>query len=255
MNRLQQIAEELFTPHESSDYAVEFSRYSITTGETPHSLFTPMHYEPGYAYPLVVWLHGPGDKESQLKRVLPLVSMRNYVAVAPQGPASLESGGFYWPQTEDGILKAEERVHDSIDIACRKFNVAKSRIMLAGFGCGGSMALRIAMNHPEQFSAALSMGGPFPSNHSPLRRIKQVRSLPLFLSTGRESTWYEAEQVCRDLRLFHSAGLSVTLRQYPCGDELTTNMLSDADSWMMEQVCPTRVTCQDESSSAADPTS
>jgi phospholipase/carboxylesterase len=255
MNRLQQIAEELFTPHETSNYAVEFSRYSITTGETPHSLFTPMHYEPGYAYPLVVWLHGPGDQETQLKRVLPLVSTRNYVAVAPRGPAVMEGGGYFWPQTEDGILQAEECVHDSIDIARRKFNVSKSRIMLAGFGCGGTMALRIAMNHPEQFAAALSLGGPFPSNHSPLRRIKQVRGLPLFLATGRESRWYGSEQVCRDLRLFHSAGLQVTLRQYPCGDELTTNMLSDADCWIMEQVCPTVVSCQDAASRAADSTS
>ena len=36
--------------------------------------------------------------------------------------------------------------------------------------------------------------------------------------------------------LFHAAGMSVTLRQYPCGDELTTQMLRDLDVWLMEQV-------------------
>jgi len=30
--------------------------------------------------------------------------------------------------------------------------------------------------------------------------------------------------------------MSVTLRQYPCGDELTTQMLRDLDVWLMEQV-------------------
>ena len=30
-----------------------------------------------------------------------------------------------------------------------------------------------------------------------------------------------------------AAGLSVTLRQYPCGDELLTNMLVDTNSWLM----------------------
>jgi hypothetical protein len=36
----------------------------------------------------------------------------------------------------------------------------------------------------------------------------------------------------------HAAGCTVALRQYPCGDELTTTMLSDLDRWMMAIVCP-----------------
>jgi hypothetical protein len=30
--------------------------------------------------------------------------------------------------------------------------------------------------------------------------------------------------------------MHVTVRQYPCGDELTTRMLQDLNVWMMEQV-------------------
>ena len=48
-----------------------------------HSFFVPLHYEPNYAYPLLVWLHGPGESHSALKQVMPHVSMRNYVGVAP----------------------------------------------------------------------------------------------------------------------------------------------------------------------------
>ena len=32
-------------------------------------------------------LHGWGDDETQLKRVMPIVSMQNFVAVAPRGGA------------------------------------------------------------------------------------------------------------------------------------------------------------------------
>jgi hypothetical protein len=39
------------------------------------------------------------------------------------------------------------------------------------------------------------------------------------------------------LRLLHSAGCTVALRQYPGGDELTTGMLADINRWMMERVC------------------
>ena len=44
----------------------------------------PLHYERNYAYPLVVWLHGPGDNERQLQRIMPLVSMRNFVSIGPR---------------------------------------------------------------------------------------------------------------------------------------------------------------------------
>jgi phospholipase/carboxylesterase len=53
---------------------------------------------------------------------------------------------------------------------------------------------------------------------------------------GRDSTEYPLARVCEELRLLHAAGISVTLRQYPCGDELTTQMLHDLDVWLMEQV-------------------
>ena len=38
------------------------------------------------------------------------------------------------------------------------------------------------------------------------------------------------------MRLFHAAGLQAAIRQYPCDDELDTQMLADLDSWLMEQV-------------------
>ena len=53
--------------------------------ENPHCIFTPQHYEPNYAYPLIVWLHGPDDDQRQVNRVMPLVSLRNYTAVGPRG--------------------------------------------------------------------------------------------------------------------------------------------------------------------------
>ena len=54
---------------------------------------------------------------------------------------------------------------------------------------------------------------------------------------SRDSRDYPDRRVCDDLRLLHSAGCTVALRQYPGGDELTTNMLSDLDRWLMEFVC------------------
>ena len=53
------------------------------------SLFTPLHYERNYAYPLLIWLHGKGGNEHHLRQVMPKISMRNYAAVAPRGTLPL----------------------------------------------------------------------------------------------------------------------------------------------------------------------
>ena len=201
----------------------------------PHATFAPMHYEPGYAYPLVVWMHGAADNERQLGRVMPLVSMRNYVAMGPRGTTCDRAGrGAYgWRQSSDEIELAEARVLEGIEIAEDRFHIHADRVFLAGFGCGGTMAVRVAWNNPSRFAGVASIGGPLPAQNCPLRHVNALRQLPCFLATSRRSCAYSESAVCHDLRLLHAVGCTVDLRQYPCGDELTTHMLADLDRWMM----------------------
>jgi phospholipase/carboxylesterase len=198
----------------------------------------PHHYEPNYAYPLLVWLHGPGDDQRQLGRIMPHLSTRNYVAVGPCGCSPPLPGelGFRWSQTPSAIEQAEQLVFDAIDLACDRYHVAAERIFLAGFQCGGTMALRIGLQHPRRFAGVLSLGGSFPEGLSPLACLREIRQLPIFIAQGRDSLEYPLQQSCEELRLFHAAALHVTLRQYPCADELTTAMLADVNVWVMEQV-------------------
>jgi phospholipase/carboxylesterase len=257
-------------PSLESVFQVNSASFSSAESDFAHALFAPMHYAPGYAYPLIVWLHGCGSDERQLQRVMPLVSMQNYVAVAPRGlqmpgdcaefrlsedrtvplgpaktsPATGETGrpGFGWMQTDDVIQQAEQRVFDVIGLAGRKFHVSPKRVFLVGFDAGGTMAMRIAMSHPGRFGGVLSLCGAFPAGRTPFCNLVAARRLAIFLATGRGSLQYPATQVCEDLRLLHTAGLSITLRQYPCGHELMPQMLADVDRWIIEQITTPRPT-------------
>jgi phospholipase/carboxylesterase len=219
---------------------VSAARYSAAQGEVHAALFAPLHYEPNYAYPLLVWLHGPDDDESQLKRIMPLVSMRNYVAVAPRGTPCDErcagKGGYGWSPSGADWSIAEQRTFDAIEMALARFHVSARRVFLAGYDCGGTMAFRLAMDHPERFAGVLSLCGRFPSTQMPLRRLGDARRVPIFLACGRDSHSYPTLEVCDNLRLFHSAGMNVSLRQYPCAHEIVPAMLGDMDRWMMEQI-------------------
>ena len=71
---------------------------------------------------------------------------------------------------------------------------------------------------------------------APLAQLRRIRRLPMLIIQGRQSVEYPPDVTQDELRLFHAAGLHVTVRQYPCGDELTTKMLHDMHVWMMEQM-------------------
>ncbi len=241
MNRLDSLSPLDFSSDRMRGAETSSGVVSTASGGAPLSVFTPMHYEPNYAYPLLVWLHGRGGDESQLKRIIPHISLRNYVGVAPRGTAAcgngrLSGGGFDWPQSHQDIVQAESRIFAAIQTASMQLNVSPSRIFLAGFDSGATMALRLAMLHPGTFAGALSLGGRFPTARTPLSRLNHARQVPLFIASGRDSKEYPPEDVCNDLRLFHSAGMAVALRQYPCGHEISTQMLSDIDRWVMEQI-------------------
>jgi phospholipase/carboxylesterase len=217
------------------------------------SLQAPLHYEPGYAYPLLIWLHGNGGDERQLQYVMPHISLRNYVAVAPRGTAcavedlfddaEYGQGGYVWRQCEDHVFLAQERVLDCIHEAREQFNVQPNRVFLAGYQSGGTMALRLALAAPDLFAGAISMCGPLPKGGSPLGRLTAARRVAVLLAAGLGDPAYPQPEISDDLSLLHCGGFVTTLRLYPGADELTNVMLDDVNRWIMEQVCPATATC------------
>jgi len=200
-----------------------------------------MHYEPGYAYPLIVWLHGRDGNERQLQRIMPLVSMRNFVAVAPRGLQLAESApgaeSFGWSQSDELVLHAEQRVFDCVALASQRLHIHRERVFLAGFGDGGTMALRIALTQPERFAGVCSFCGPLPRGSAMLGNLSAARRLAVFLAAGCEDPIYPAAEVCHDIRLLYAAGFSVMLRHYyPCRRELLPEMLADLNRWLITQI-------------------
>ncbi|MEN1679831.1 MAG: alpha/beta hydrolase-fold protein [Planctomycetota bacterium] len=195
--------------------------------------FQPVHYEPGYAYPLVVWLHDTGQTHDSLPEVMTHISTRNYVAVAPAWEQACDP----WREDAEGIALSEKTVLDAVDAACERFNVHGERIFLIGAGRGGTAALRIALSWPDTFAGAASLDGPAPRGNTPLGRINRVRGLPVMISTGDRSDRYAESTLCEDVRLLYSAGCNLNLRHEPGDGDVTTSMLADLNRWMMDIVC------------------
>jgi len=213
------------------------------SGDCPYSLFAPVHYEKGYAYPLIVWLHGHGGNENQLIRVMPEISLRNFVGISVQGTEPVEKadgqiseGSYTWDCSEMGSLLARQRIMSAIETAQERFHIHPNRIMLVGYDRGGTTALRVALSEPTRFAGVASICGGLPQGRTPLKHLVEARKLPILFLIARTCRQYTQARLHDDLMLMFTAGMSISLREYPGNDLLRREMLSEVDRWGMEQI-------------------
>lgn len=203
------------------------------------SLFGPLHYEKTYAYPLIVWLHSDGQKSAQLKTILPDISMRNFVGVAPQAPVGNFECGYFWEQDLDSIFAAEESIIAATKAACQRFNIAPRRIFIAGLESGGTMALRMSLTHPELFAGAIALGGSMPTGHQAMARWREARQHPIFWAHHLNQTQQETDthDNCSDFRNLYAWGFTdLVAREYPSKELLKSLAPREINKWIMEQI-------------------
>ena len=256
MNRLLFQTLKTFTAAAAATESYETGIIRAGAEGASHAVFAPLYYEPNYAYPLVVWLHGGGDlggAAAPRHAVYQLAKLRGRRArgtrIVPRRNG--KGQGFDWLQTTEHIEDAHDRIRLAIDDAQQRFNIRADRIFFVGHECGGTMAYRIGMQQSLEIAGIVSLGGPFPNVGAPLAELNAVRKIPLFVAASRQGRFFPTDEVCENLRLFHSAGMSITLREYPGGDGLSPQMLADVDRWIMEQIAsspaPTSVMLQRQS--------
>lgn len=200
----------------------------------------PLHYEPNYRYPLVVWLHSDGYNEHQVEHVMPHVSLRNYVAVGVRGVRAADSIGhrFDWSFSAAAVASAHAAIAETVDEAASRFSIHPSRVVLAGYRTGGTMALRVAMRAPSTFAAAISLGGPLPRCGGLLGNLPSLRTrrLPMLWQWAHRGDRFDPETLNEDLRSAMLMRAQVEVRQYADDDEMNTVALADLNEWVMRRV-------------------
>ena len=217
-------------------FAIESGAWSRLASN--RTFFVPLHYESAYKYPLVVWLHSNGYNENQIERVMPHISLRNYVGVGIRGTKAADSIGhrFDWHCSPAGIAATHDSVMDAVEEACERFTIHPTRIVLAGYGDGGTMALRIAMRQPDRFAGAISLGGRMPQGA--IRNLDQLRRrrLPMLWQWGMGNPRYGEENLRSDFRSVMAVCGQVEVRLYPGEDEMDTVVLRHLDDWIMRRI-------------------
>jgi phospholipase/carboxylesterase len=179
-------------------------------------VFSPQGYEPGYDYPLLVWLTDPASR-FDLGRAMARISLRNFIAVEPAAG-------------EMAMWRAIDRVRDRLSIHPR-------RIWLVGHAAGGTAAFRRACQQPDAFAGAVSLGGWFPLGEPLFARIDAIRRMPMLFCCRATAVQDDPVRTDRTLRLFHAAGGTLAMRIYQRGTMLSRETLGDVNRWLMDETC------------------
>jgi phospholipase/carboxylesterase len=242
-------------------------QFEITTaaGSLAEARFIPHRYEPNYAYPLLAMFHQRGGDEEQLLRSMPALSWRNYVGLSLRGPEAWtrrgQPAGYGWgasftrpdrgaPRVASGPSEAEvvrrylggeadpidfleDAVFKAIRQTRRSLHVHSERIFLVGCGEGAAVAYRLGLSFPERFAGVVAINGWLPGGFRPLARLKHCRELSILAVHGEWNARVPVESARRDVAVLRAGGLRVAFQSYPCAHRLTSPMLADVDTWLI----------------------
>ena len=196
----------------------DFLRETLTSADgytMPYRLFIPRDYDCGVLYPVMIFLHGSGergnDNDAQVRVALPHVfddpesPVYNSIVIAPQCPANRQWVYTPWERGNYSVADVTESrecqaVLEILRAVTRDYNVDSSRIYVTGISMGGFCTWDLMMRHPSLFAAGMPVcGGGDPSAAKTLSEIP-IRTFHGLLDSAvpTEGTreMYEAIRAC-----------------------------------------------------------
>lgn len=197
-------------------------------------LYTPQSYDRATAWPLVFFLHGAGERGSDLELVkthgIPKVAERNldcgrelpFLAVSPQCPRDS-----WW----DALLP---ELHELLCAVKGEYRVDENRVYLTGLSMGGHATWLLALEHPNEFAAIVPICGWLAS----LEDVCRLKDIPAWVFHGAKDPKVpvcESQRVVDALRV---CGGHVKLTVFPDAEhDSWTAAYNDPDlySWLLAQ--------------------
>jgi predicted peptidase len=163
--------------------------FSYKGSSMPYRILLPLHYKAGFKYPVIIFLHGSGergdDNESQLvhgsKFFLDAENRKNFPAIVifPQCPANDSwstmlthnkiSRSFSNQREPTNAMKMLLRLIKNIE---KNYAVKKDQVYIGGLSMGGMGTFEIAGREPKLFAAAFPICGGGDTSNAP--RMKKI---------------------------------------------------------------------------------
>jgi predicted peptidase len=179
-------------------------RQVTRTGSYDYLLFLPQRYETQAQWPTILFLHGAGERGSNLEYVkrqgVPKIVEEQpdfpFIAVSPQCPR-----GQYWSVASLGYL---------LDEAIASYRVNPDRLYLTGISMGGYGTWRLAAAQPQRFAAIAPIcGGGNPGEAC------NLKNLPVWAFHGARDTVVPLSESEEMVEAVRACGGNVKFTVYP----------------------------------------
>jgi predicted esterase len=193
---------------------LEHKTYIDPSGSSlPYYLLMPQGYDPSQSYPLVIFLHGSGERGDNLAPVLPFNGAYEFMETArdysyfmliPQAP-----DGKWWNSSELADL-----VLGLLDEARGSFSIDPDRIYITGLSMGAYGMWRIVSQDPEPFAAGVSVSGGLPD----LSSAPGIAGIPFKVFHGSNDSLVPVDASRSTVHALEAAGGTVTYVEFPGAD-------------------------------------
>jgi poly(3-hydroxybutyrate) depolymerase len=181
----------------------------------PYRVFIPPGYDASQVYPLILFLHGAGERgnnnTSQLNNnangAMQLVSDANLaiqkvIMVAPQCPSA-----DFW-----GGGSTNTPLHDILNDVSAEFRVDPDRIIVTGLSMGGYGTWGLTASNPSRFAAGVPMSG-----GGDVNAAGSVSALPYWFFHAVNDGTVGVDQSRALVTALRNAGASVIYTEYTTG--------------------------------------
>ena len=198
-------------------------------------------------HPAVVFLHGRGANEHDLRGLLPALDPRLF-SVSVRAPLPFPfGGGFTWYDVQEVGIPGREQFHESLallrdflDKGLGHYPIDPERVYFLGFSMGAVMASTIGLTEPRRAAGIIAHSGYAPP----------AAPLGLHFDRGGASgkPWLVAHGVldavipvqhARETRdLLTAAGTDLEYHEYPFGHWVGEESLRDVSAWLERRLGP-----------------
>ncbi|MCE5187018.1 MAG: prolyl oligopeptidase family serine peptidase [Planctomycetaceae bacterium] len=169
-------------------------------------LYLPKDYSEKKAWPLMVFLHGAGERGSNLEQLKlhgppKLIAEGQdfeFIVVSPQCPADK-----WWVGMDSYIIAL-------VDETMEKYNVDKDRVYLTGLSMGGYGTWNIGANYPERFAALAPICG-----GSKSLVAAKLKNIPIWAFHGEKDNVVPVSESVQIVDAVNAAGGNAKLTLYP----------------------------------------
>lgn len=197
--------------------------YPSKNGNLNYRLLKPENYNPEKKYPIVLFLHGAGERGSDNEITLTHIAglfldkknRKDYpcFVLVPQCPK-----GKRWVEV-DWTLKTHEqpespswamrRVVKVLEILQKKHNIDKSRIYITGLSMGGFGTWDMLMRYPKIFAAGIPICGGADET-----KAENIKDIPIWTFHGDLDQTIKAERSRNIVKALRKIGGKITYTEY-----------------------------------------